>query len=324
MEIIAVTDHVFPNLDRERRLAFETGADFREAQCRDEAETIDLVRGANVVFVNFAPTTAAVLEVLAPGAVVIRYGVGWDNVDVDSANRLGVSVCNIPDYGTSTVSDHAVTLAFNLLRRVSQFDGEVSAGGWPKPASQGTVLEFSDVTVGLFGTGKIGLAVAKRLRAFGMTVVAYDPFAENDVLVEAGIERVDLEDLWRRSHLISLHAPATAETHMIVNDETISMMQPGSYIVNTARGQLVDLDAVVKALENGHLGGVALDVVDPEPLPRDHLIRKAANAILTPHTAFYSERSMDNLQRLAVEEAMRALTGISLRCLVNKPAGVAS
>jgi D-3-phosphoglycerate dehydrogenase len=155
-----------------------------------------------------------------------------------------------------------------------------------------------------------------------MTVVAYDPFAENDVLVEAGIERVQLEDLWRRSHLISLHAPATAETHMIVNDETISMMQPGSYIVNTARGQLVDLDAVVKALENGQLGGVALDVVEPEPLPRDHPIRDVANAILTPHTAFYSERSMDNLQRLAVEEAMRALAGDSLRCLVNTPASV--
>jgi D-3-phosphoglycerate dehydrogenase len=178
------------------------------------------------------------------------------------------------------------------------------------------------VTVGLFGTGKIGLAVAKRFRAFGMAVVAYDPFAENDVLVEAGIERVQLEDLWQRSHLISLHAPATAETYMIVNAKTISMMQPGSYIVNTARGQLVNLDAVVKALDNGHLGGVALDVVDPEPLPRDHPIRDVANAILTPHTAFYSERSMDNLQRLAVEEAMRAFTGDSLRCLVNTPAGV--
>lgn len=319
MTVIAVTDHVFPTLDRERQVAVAVGAEFREAQCVSELETIDLVRGANVVFVNFAPITEAVLAVLAPGAVVIRYGVGWDNVDTDAADRLGVSVCNVPDYGTSTVADHAVTLAFMLLRRVRQFDREVSAGQWPKPASQGPVWEFSDVTVGLFGTGKIGLSVAKRFRAFDMTVVAHDPFADHRVLQDAGIERVDSNELWRRSHLISLHAPATVDTYNVVNHDTISMMPVGSLIVNTARGQLLKLDAVVEALRSGHLGGVALDVVDPEPLPREHPIRREKNAILTPHTAFYSERSMDNLQRLASEEANRAISGEALRCRINTP-----
>ena len=319
MTIITVTDHVFESVAKEQQLAEEFQAEFREAHCVSEADTIRAVEGAKVVFVNFAPITPAVVESLAPEAVVIRYGVGWDNVDVEAANRLGVSVCNVPDYGTSTVADHAVTLALNLLRRIDQFDREVSQGGWPKPASQGVIREFSDVTVGLFGTGKIGLAVASRMRALGMSVIAHDPYADPQLLREAGIEAVAVEELWSRSHLISLHAPATASTHKVINRDSIGLMQPGTYLVNTARGALVDLDAVVYALESGQLAGVGLDVLDPEPLPEDHPIRANTNALITPHTAFFSARSMENLQRLAVEEAARALRGEALRCLVNQP-----
>lgn len=319
MTVITVTDHVFESVGRERELAGSTGAEFREADCATEAETLEATRGASVVFVNFAPITSRVLESLASGAVVIRYGVGWDNVDIAAADRLGVAVCNVPDYGTSTVADHAVSLAFNLLRRIGQFHSQVAAGNWPKPASQGLIPEFSDLTVGLLGTGKIGLAVASRLKAFGMTVLAYDPYADRQTLMEAQIESVTLEHLWARSNLVSLHAPANASTHKIVNGEAIALMPPGSYLVNTARGALVDLGAVVDALDSGHLAGVAFDVVDPEPLPSDHPIRQHAEAIITPHTAFFSARSMDNLQLFAVEEAQRALRGQPLRCQINQP-----
>ncbi|WP_198142003.1 NAD(P)-dependent oxidoreductase [Leucobacter komagatae] len=184
------------------------------------------------------------------------------------------------------------------------------------------MLEFGDTTVGLFGMGKIGLAVAERMRPFGFTLLAHDPFAETEKLAELGIQLVAPEELWQRSNLVTLHAPATPETTKLVNARTIAAMPRGAYVVNTARGALVDLDAVVDALRTGQLSGVGLDVFDPEPLPEAHPIRGLDRAILTPHAAFYSERSMQNLQRLAVEEAERAAQGDALRCLVNSPEAI--
>lgn len=324
MTVVVVTDHIFAGLDREEAFAEGIGAEFRSAQCTTESETIEAVRDADIAFVNFAPITPAVLAALAPGAVIIRYGVGWDNVDVAAADERGVSVCNVPDYGTTTVADHAVSLALTLLRRLHQFNEVISAGGWLKPASQAPILEFSEATIGLFGTGKIGLTVAERLRAFGFTLLAYDPYANKDQLDALGIELVPLDELWRRSNLVTLHAPATPATIRVVNAESIAAMPRGSYIVNTARGTLVDLEAVVDALNSGQLAGAGLDVFDPEPLPEDHPIRSIGSAILTPHAAFYSESSMQNLQRLAVEEAQRAASGVPLRCRVNHPAPFAA
>lgn len=319
MSIVVVTDHIFPALDRERAFAEGIGAEFRAAQCTTEEATVEVVRGADIVFVNFAPVTPAVLDALAPGAVLIRYGVGWDNVDTDAANARGISVCNVPDYGTTTVADHAVSLALSLLRRLHQFNSVISSGGWLTPGSQAPIYEFSDATIGLFGTGRIGLMVAERLRGFGFTLLAYDPYASAERLAELGIESVSLDELWSRSNLVTLHAPATPATHHAVNAASIARMPRGAYIVNTARGALVDLDAVVEALGTGQLAGAGLDVFDPEPLPEHHPIRSVESAILTPHAAFYSESSMDNLQRLAVEEAVRAHAGQPLRCLVNTP-----
>ena len=319
MTVVVVTDHIFAGLDREEAFAERIGAEFRAAQCITESEVIDVVRGANIAFVNFAPITSAVLEALAPGAVIIRYGVGWDNIDVLAADARGISVCNVPDYGTTTVADHAVTLVLTLLRRVHQFNEIISAGDWVKPSSQAPILEFSRASIGLYGTGKIGLTVAERLRTFGFTLLAYDPYANREQLEELGISLVSVDELWRRSNLVTLHAPATPATIGAVNAETIATMPRGSYIVNTARGALVDLVAVVDALGSGQLAGVGLDVFEPEPLPADHPIRAITSAILTPHAAFYSESSMQNLQRLAVEEAQRAVEGVPLRCRVNHP-----
>lgn len=316
---VVVTDHIFAGVERERAFAESIGAEFRTAQCVTEADTVETVAGADIAFVNFAPITSAALEAMAPGAVVIRYGVGWDNVDVAAADARGVSVCNVPDYGTTTVADHAVSLALTLLRKLQGFDSVISAGGWLKPADLAPILEFGDATVGLLGTGKIGLAVAERLRPFGFTLLAYDPYADAERLAGLGIELVSAEELWRRSNLVTLHAPATSETIRSANAGTIGSMPCGSYIVNTARGSLVDLEAVVDALRSGQLAGAGLDVFDPEPLPEDHPIRSIGSAILTPHAAFYSARSMQNLQRLAVEEARRAAAGEPLRCRVNTP-----
>lgn len=317
---IVVTDHNFADLRYERETAAALGARVHEFDARTESEAIEAVRGADIAFVNFAPITAAAAAVMNSGAVVIRYGIGVDNIDLAAAARVGIRVCNVPDYGADTVADHAVTLILMLTRKIVAFDRIVSAGDWVPPIELAPIRASSATTVGLLGTGQIGLATANRLRPFGFELVAYDPFADEQAMAEHGITLVGPSELFERAQVLSLHAPATAQTHRIVNAENLAKMPFGAYLVNTSRGALVDEDAVLAALDSGRLAGVGLDVFDPEPLADDHGLRAHPNAILTPHAAYYSEESLLNLQRLAAEEAGRAGRGEPLRCVVNAPA----
>lgn len=316
---IVVTDHAFADVRHERDIAAAVNADFDVFDARTESEAVAAVTGADVALVNFAPMTERSLAAMNEGAVVVRYGIGYDNVDLDAANKLGISVCNVPDYGGDTVADHAVTLLLMLVRKVMQFDRIVADGKWIPATDLAPILATSATTVGLLGTGRIGLAVAKRLAPFGFEVIAYDPYADIGVADEFGIELVDLDTLFSRSNVLSLHAPATTETHKVVGRANIAKMPFGSYIVNTSRGALVDEDAVLDALESGQLAGVGLDVFDPEPLAPEHGLRSHPQAILTPHAAFYSEQSLEALQRLAAEEAGRGIRAEPLRCVVNSP-----
>ncbi len=317
---IVVTDHAFGDLRYEQQMAAELGAELAEFDATTEAEAIEAVRAADIAIVNFAPMTADALAVMNPNAVVVRYGIGFDNVDLDAASALGISVCNVPDYGADTVADHAVTLILMLARKVVQFDRALSEGRWISPTELAPVHASTQTTVGLLGTGRIGLAVAKRLRPFGFEVIAYDPFAEPAVVGEFGVTLVGLDELFERSNVLSLHAPATETTHLVVNAENLAKMPFGAILVNTSRGALVDESAVLAALNSGQLAGVGLDVFYPEPLAADHGLRAHPHAILTPHAAFYSEQSLQNLQKLAAEEAGRAGRGEPLRCRVNAPA----
>jgi D-3-phosphoglycerate dehydrogenase len=315
---VVVTDQAFGGVERERAVAAAHGVPFSEHQVREEAETAQAVDGARVVFVNFAPITRRVLERLAPGAVVIRYGIGYDNVDVEAASELGVTVCNVPDYGADTVADHTVALLLAGLRRLLPYTTTIREAGWTAPADLGGIRGFAETTVGLVGTGRIGRAVAARLQPFGFRVIASDPFVEPSALREAGIEPVGFDELVERAHVVSLHAPLTPENHHLLGAEQFARMLPGALIVNTSRGPLVDQAALADALASGRLGGAALDVFEEEPLPAASPLRSQPNVILTPHAAFFSDTSLAALQRLAAEEADRALSGSPLRCPVNR------
>lgn len=311
---IVVTDHAFGNVDAERAVATEIGATFAVHQCRTEAETIEAVRGADAVLVNFAPMTKAALQALASSAVVVRYGIGYDNVDVEAARAAGVAVANVPDYGSETVADHAVAALLALLRRLPHYDGLIRSRGWCQPPEVGSLPALADTTVGLIGTGRIGLAVARRLRAFGIGVLAHDPYA--DSRIDELVTRVELDELLAGSDAISLHCPLLPQTMHIIDDHALSRVRPGAVLVNTSRGGLVDTAALTRALSAGRLAGAALDVFEPEPLPEDSPLRSQAGVILTPHAAFYSSASVRALQQLAAEEVRRALTGTELRSRV--------
>lgn len=314
---VVVADHAFDAVDREQAAAKRFGASFEEYQCTGESDALSAVRGADVVLVNFAPMTRRVLGSLAPGALVVRYGVGVDNVDTGAARELGVRVANVPDYGVQTVADHAVTLVLALLRRIAWYDSSVREQGWIPAVRARPLPGFGSSTVGLVGTGNIGLAVADRLRPFGFHVLAHDPYADPDRAMEHGLTLTSLSELLEQSHAISLHAPATPETRHLIDSKAISRMRPGSVVVNTSRGPLVDTDALAEGIRRGHLAGAGLDVFESEPLPSDSPLRTLPGVLLTPHAAFYSDDSIRNLQRLAAQEVELALSGQPARSPVT-------
>lgn len=318
MTDVVVTDQAFGGVDRERKVAVEHGRSFAEHQVRTEDETIKAVMGAHVVFVNFAPITRRVLETLADAAVVIRYGIGYDNVDIEAACELGVTLCNVPDYGADTVADHTVALMLATLRKLIPFNDGIRNHGWIEPASLGGIRGFDETTIGLIGTGRIGRAVANRLIPFGFRLVAYDPFVEGDSLRAAGISPLGLVELLQTADAISVHAPLTAMNRHMLGSKAFASMKPGVVIVNTSRGPLIDEEALADALRDGPVAAAALDVFEDEPLPVTSPLREFSNVILTPHAAFFSDTSLANLQRLAAEEAGRALSGQPLRCVVNR------
>lgn len=313
---IVITDHAFGGVAYEQSLADQFDLPLSVNQCVTEAETRSAIDGADIVFANFAPITRSVLESLPTGALVVRYGIGYDSVDIDAARDLGVRVCNVPDYGVNTVADHTVACLLALLRRTGPFTTAIRDRGWLAAGDLGPIRGFAETTVGLVGTGRIGRAVAARLRPFGFTVLAFDPFVDPESLIPLVIEQVSFEELLSRSHAVSLHAPLTDANRRLMGVDQIAAMRNDAVLVNTSRGGLVDEAALASALSDGRLVGAALDVFDPEPLSPDSPLRKLEQVILTPHAAFYSESSLDALQRLACEEAARALRGEPLRCQI--------
>nr|WP_294696222.1 C-terminal binding protein [uncultured Friedmanniella sp.] len=313
---LVVTDQVFGGTGPEEELARSAGADFASHQCTSEAETAEATAGADVVLVNFAPITETVLAGLAPGATVIRYGIGYDNVDAEAATRHGVAVANVPDYGSDTVADHAAACLLSLLRKLPLYDHLIRRDGWCEPNGLGSLPGFSATTVGLVGAGRIALGLARRLLPFGFRVLAYDPYADPDAVSAAGVALRPLAELLAESSAISLHVPVTPDTQHLVDEGFLRRMRAGAVLVNTSRGGLVDERALAAALSEGRLAAAALDVFDPEPLAADSPLRGLSNVIFTPHAAFFSDESVEALQRLATEEAGRALAGEPLRCRV--------
>lgn len=317
MSRVVVTDHAFGDVAHERAAAEAAGAAFCDHQCRSEEETLAAVRGASVVFNNFAPMNARTMGVLEKGATVIRYGVGVDNVDLEAARRLGVHVCNVPDYGVEEVADHAAAMALSLARKLGRYDAGIRAGGWTIGGMVDHVRSLGQSTVGLVGFGRIARAFACRMQTFGAQVVAYDPYVAP---ADAGAVRaamLPLDEVIAKADILSLHVPLTPQTRHMIGRAQIARMRKGALLINVSRGGLVDEDALAEALESGHLSGAGLDVFEREPLPAGSPLRAAPNTILSPHAAFFSDASVERLQKLAAEEGSRALRGEPLRCALT-------
>lgn len=310
MRKAVITDHSFPSVEIERRVIESAGFTLDEIRpiCKTEDDVIRSCGHADVLIVQWAPITRKVLESLPRVRCIVRYGVGVNNFDLDSAKALGVCAANVPDYCVEEVSDHAIAMILSLCRRIPQDHQQIVHGGWGVNALR-PIHAVSDLTLGLVSFGRIARRVAAKAKVFGFRVVAFDPLLAEEVFAEHNVPRVGLEALLRSSDVISLHCPLAPETTHLVSRESIAKMKDGVILVNTSRGPVVDESALIAGLESRKVSGAGLDVFEHEPLPAESPLRRLPNVILTSHAASVSEKAVETLQRKAAEAARDFLQG---------------
>jgi C-terminal binding protein len=313
--LVAVTDYLTESTVEAPIL--EGIADLKLLELEDEAEVVRLAGQASALLVyHVMKLTERSLRALPQCKVIVRGGVGVDNIDLEAAGRLGIVVCNVPDYGSEEVADHALMLLLATARRLATLNSAIGQGAWDASLIFGAP-RLRGCTVGIIGCGRIGSAFALRAKTLGMRVVFFDPYQPAGLDKSLGVERVfQLDELLVQAQFLSVHCPLTEETHHIVNDRTIGLLPQGAYLVNTARGGCVDLDAVLRGLESGRLTAVGLDVVEREPLDNERA-RKHPRIIFTPHAAYYSVEGYREMRRKGVEEVVRVLRGEPVRNPVN-------
>jgi D-3-phosphoglycerate dehydrogenase / 2-oxoglutarate reductase len=313
---VVITDHSFAEVSIERKLIEEAGGILEVAQCKTEEDVIAACRDADAMLVQWAPVTEHVLRSLKHCKVVIRYGIGVDNVDLAAAKRLGVAVANVPDYCIDEVADHTLALALLLGRQVLATFDRLKAGSW-KITPPAAMPAFRDMTFVVVGLGRIGRAVLSRARPFGFKLAAFDPAPPEEAFHEAGARRLSIGEAFAEADILSLHVPLIPGTRHLVSMERLRSMKRTALLINTSRGGLVDTRSLATALAEGLIAGAGLDVFEEEPLSPAHPILQSPNAVLTSHTAWFSEASVSRLRRLAAVEATRGIKGLPVLNRVN-------
>jgi len=306
--LIAVADSVFPSLDPAMAALAHLEPQLRSARSASAEDILAVARDADALFVTYAKLPGDLLRQLQRCKVIGRFGIGVDNIDLTAARELGITVTYVPDYCVREVSDHAMALILALARKIPFSNHLVQAGRWEMPAVV-PIKRLSTCTLGLVGFGNIPRCLAPKAKAFGMRVVSHDPFVAPASMTSEGVESTSFDELLRIADFISIHAPLTAATRGLFGRDAFARMKPSAYLVNTARGPLVDEAALITALDGGRIGGAALDVVATEPLAADSPLLGRDNVILSPHTAFYSVEALDELQTKCATDVARVLSG---------------
>ena len=316
--LVAVADSVFPNLEPAREVLGRIGADLQVASDAAPDAILRVAAGADALLVTYAKITAPMIAGMPRCRIISRFGIGVDNVDLEAATGAGIVVTKVPDYCLDEVSDHAMALLLALVRKIPFANADVQAGRWEMKAVV-PIHRLRGSVLGLVGFGRIPQLVVPKAKAFGLQVLAYDPFVPAEIFAREGVERVEFPQLLRRSDYVSIHTPLLPETRGLFGADAFRQMKPSAYLVNTARGPIVDDVALAQALDAGQLAGAALDVMPQEPPVGSPLVGRA-NVIITPHTSFYSEESLVELQRKAAQEVVAVLTGQPPRNPVNPEA----
>ena len=309
---IVITDYQYesikPQLD-----VFSTFPDAEVAalQCRTEEDVITLAGDADVLLNQYAPMNARVIGALKNCKAIIRYGIGVDTVDIAAATARGIWVCNVPDYGVDETSNQTIAMILAMARKLPIIHADVRRGGWGLSCGK-PMHRFAGSTLGFVGLGRIATAVVNKLKPFSLKMIAYDPYLDAAKAQELGVELVSFEQLLERSDYVTIHCPATEQNRHMFNAAAFARMKKTAYLINCARGSIVDTEALIGALKAGQIAGAALDVIEKEPIERDNPLLAMDNVIIASHFGGYSEEAIESLQTKAAQEAVNILSG-------NKP-----
>ena len=297
MPKVLFADYDYPDIGFERGLFAAAGAELATAQCKSDTDVIAAARDCAAILLQYAPITERVVAALPNVGIVSRIGAGFDTVDIDACAKHGVWVANSPDYGVGEVATHALGLALALVRNIVAYHRDINAGRWHY-LSSGPLRRVGDMTLGIVGLGRIGKRMAHVSRNVFRRVVACDPYII-DGDFPAYVERRNLDGVFAESDVVSLHVPLNAETRGMIDAKVLAAAKPGAFLVNTARGAVVDVDAALGALDAGTLNGLGLDVLPVEPVPKGSKLLGHPRVILTPHAAFFSVEAERELRRKA-------------------------
>ena len=304
---VVLTDYVWESLEVERK-TLEGLATLVPLRTKTPEEFLPEAADCDALLNTYAgPITGAVMARMPRCKIIARYGIGVDTIDLEAATAAGIIVTNNPTYCIEEVAEHTLALLLACARKVALYDRLVRQGRWEVPPGK-PMFRLAGRTLGLVGFGNIARAVAVRAAAFGMRVLYHDPFVQPGQFATPGDKR-DLPELLAESDFVSVHPPLVPETRGMMGDDAFARMKPTAFLINCARGPIVDTAALVRALEAGRIAGCALDTTDPEPLPDPHPLRGRENVLITPHAAWYSEQAMVGLQAGAPGEVRRVLTG---------------
>ncbi|MCL4370014.1 MAG: C-terminal binding protein [Chloroflexi bacterium] len=313
---VLITDHVWPNVDVERRILSTVGAEVIVSPNGSEAELARLAAGCDAIMTCFAQVTPAVLRAAPRCLQVARYGIGVDNIALETATELGIVVTNVPAFCVDEVAEHALGLLLACARRIPLYDRATHSGRWDNLMGR-PLFRVSGSTLGIVGFGKIGRSLARKASGMDLRILVHDPALRPGDQSLQGVEVVDFDTLLGQSDFISLHLPLTPETRGLMGEAQLRKMKRTAYLLNTSRGPIIDTVALERALREGWIAGAGLDVMPQEPPATDDPLLALDNLVLTPHASFYSEQSLVELQTRAVEEVVRVLSGQRPRNVVN-------
>ena len=316
---VLVTDFVWPSTEPERDVLAQIGAEIIEAPDGSEDTLASLAVECDAIMTCFAQVTEKVVRSARKCMVISRYGVGVDNIAVDTATELGIPVTYVPDYCVDEVSDHVMALLLTWNRQVSFYDRVAKEGRWEGTRSPVPLVRLRGRTMGIVGLGRIGRAVASKSQAFGLEVLAHDPFLPVDAPRPEGVELVDLPNLLERSDYISLHTPLSDDTRGLISTAELALMKSSAFLINCARGPIIDEAALYVALRDSKIGGAGLDVMEQALPPADHPIFQLDNLLVTPHVGFLSQESVHELEVRTAKATVDVLQGRLPEFLVNPP-----
>ena len=306
---VLVTDYVWPSVEPERAVLAKVGAELVVAPDGSEETLTELARDVDGILTCFAKVTENVVRAAEKCVAIGRYGVGVDNIDVETATELGIVVTYVPDYCVDEVSDHVLALLLAWNRRVVLFDRATKTRGWGSEGLGMRIMRLGGKRLGVVGFGRIGKAACRKALAFGMEVLATDPYLTPDVATEHGARMVDLPELLHESDFLTVHSPLTPETRNMIGKAELEQMKPEAFLINAARGGLIDEDALYDALTSGRIAGAGLDVVEDAAPSLDHRLLQLENVIVTPHTAFFSQEAVLELEERAAGEVAAVFQG---------------